>query len=90
MASLTNPKYRVVVALYEPAEHFFKIPAHWDMDDVYVKWGTIYYKNEEINVPSQLNEPDYKRPIDIEFRDYDELSSYFLPESESESESESD
>jgi len=90
MASLTDPRYKVVVALYEPAEHFFKIPAHWQLDDVFIKWGNLYYKDEEMNVPNQLNEPSYNRPIDIDFKDYDAVARFFLPESESETESETE
>ena len=79
MTPINEKTHKIIMATYHPTQHFFAVPIDWNMSDVYVKYGTVYYKNEEVNVKNQLIEGDYKRPYEVDVVDYDDYS-HFLEE----------
>lgn len=74
--NLLQMAFKVLVASYI-TEEYYKIPIDWDLEDVGIKWGKLYYKNEEVIVPMQEGEHDMKRPDDMEIRDMDEYEDFF-------------
>ena len=79
MTPINEKTHRMLLITYHPTEHYFAIPIEWDMSDVDVKYGMVYYKNEEMLVKNQLIEGDYKRPYEVAVVDYEEYS-HFLEE----------
>ena len=66
--------FNVCVASYT-SEVYYKIPADWQLDDISIKWGQLFYQGELKKVPKCEFETDHKRPDEIiisndEFLDY--------------------
>ena len=67
----------ILCATYRPPKFYYKIPEDWEMKDIRVYRGNIYYKGEKKDVPchemeEEENEPD--APLKIEDEgDYDFL-----------------
>ena len=59
----------VLEVTYSPPSIYFKIPKEWNLDDIYVTWGELYYKNERVDVPRQELECDFKRPSEMTIRE---------------------
>ena len=74
---VAEPKYKVVVASYTPMEQFFKIPSHWNEDDIHIKWGELYYKNEIVDVKTNSTDTDNKYPMTTEINTYEDYSFWF-------------
>ena len=62
-------EYKCITALYEPREQYFKIPEEWDVKDIIVKWGKLFYKGECQDVPEEESEGDRKYPQQINEED---------------------
>ena len=80
MIPLTNAtmeqQFKLLTAKYIQYEHY-KIPLEWDVKDINIKWGTLYYKGEEVKVPYLEGELDMKRPSEIEDDEVADLELYF-------------
>ena len=67
------------MAFYHPPTQVFAIPKDWDMNDVSIKHGVLYYRGEEQDCPNQLmdEEADISYPQTIEDVDFDTWASCF-------------
>ena len=78
---------KFICATYEPDKHYYKIPKEWDLKDIRIVWGTVYYKNVEQDLKCWEMEDDEKYPQAITrvYKNnilYVELERYFDCESE--------
>ena len=61
----TDKKMKVIEAVYE-TETLYEIPDEWDIDDVYIKYGQIYYKGVlQEGIKNVELESDQKYPSEI-------------------------
>jgi len=58
-------QWKYVKARYY-AESVFVVPAHWDEEEIYVKWNTLNYKNASVEpaIDAHYDNDYFKRPDD--------------------------
>ena len=56
---------KVIIATYNPREVAYKIPVGWDLADINIRWGKLYYKGKEQNVRCMERESDSKFPDEV-------------------------
>lgn len=67
--------HKVIRAVYTHYQ-FFAVPKEWEMDEIGVKYNTLYYKDEEVE--GVLDADDgMKYPDDITEEDFDEYNDFF-------------
>tara|TARA_R110000772_G_scaffold57985_1_gene131222 strand:+ start:194 stop:430 length:237 start_codon:yes stop_codon:yes gene_type:complete len=65
MATQEDKKMRVIEAVYQ-SETLYEIPDEWDIDDVNIKYGELYYKGVlQEGIKNVELEGDQKYPIKI-------------------------
>jgi len=78
MATKMNSKtHKVIVATYCVPETIYAVPIDWNVDEITIKYGTVYYKGEEVELESVEMTGDSKYPSTIEDTDDYELEDYF-------------
>ena len=77
MATESKETHKIIAATYEPKKEMFCVPKDWNVDDIVIKWGVLYYKGEEVegNCPVHVFEDIEKIPLEIE--DTDDYDDYF-------------
>jgi hypothetical protein len=81
MATKMNSNtHKVVVAYYAP-KTMYAVPIDWDVKDITIRYGTVYYKGTEVELESVEIE-DSKYPRTIQETDDYELETYFDCEDE--------
>tara|TARA_R110000822_G_scaffold78584_2_gene188283 strand:+ start:1105 stop:1335 length:231 start_codon:yes stop_codon:yes gene_type:complete len=73
---MNNTTHKVITATYTARELVFAIPIDWKIEDIYVRYDNLYYKDVRQDIPVQEFEGDCKRPK-IEEEDLDEYEDYF-------------
>jgi len=76
MASKMNSKTHKIISATYTSEYLYAVPIDWEIEDIIIKYGNLYYKQEEQNVKKEEYEPDWKYPNQIEDTDLD-LEDYF-------------
>ena len=46
------PKFKVLEAISQTPSTLYKIPDEWAVEDIVIRYGILYYKGEEVQVPS--------------------------------------
>jgi len=82
-----NSNTHKIISAYYRKEALYAVPIEWDIEEISIKYGTIYYKGEEQDVPEEEYVGDYKYPDKIEESELD-LEDYFDCEEEEEEEEE--
>ena len=82
-----NSKTNKIISATYTSEYLYAVPIDWEIEDIIIKYGNLYYKQEEQNVKKEEYEPDWKYPNQIEDTDLD-LEDYFECEEASEEEEE--
>ena len=77
----TKAEFKLLTAEYKQIE-YYKIPKEWELKDISIKWGVLYYKGKEVAVPQGKFEHDMKRPDELEIDDSADLDLYFDCEDE--------
>jgi hypothetical protein len=57
---------------WQAPETYFKIPAHWELKDIEVRWHKLYYKGVEQYLEGEEVEGDCKRPVETEILEGEE------------------
>jgi hypothetical protein len=52
----------VLEVTWKPPTTYFKIPSHWRLEDIEVRWHKLYYKGVEQEIEAEEVEGDGKRP----------------------------
>ena len=47
-----KPTHKVLEAISQEPSTLYKIPADWDIEDIVVRYGILYYKGEEKECPT--------------------------------------
>ena len=81
MASKMNRNTHKVISATYTNQYLYAVPIDWDVKDIKIKYGDLYYKQKEQDVPKEEYEPDYKYPNQIEDEDVD-IEDYFDCEEE--------
>jgi hypothetical protein len=85
MATKMNSNtHKVVIAKYYPPKTIYAVPVDWDVEDITIRYGFVYYKGEEVQLESVELEGDTKYPKTIEESDDFDLEQYFDCEEEDE------
>jgi hypothetical protein len=75
--SLMNSKTHKIISATYTTYTLYAVPIDWDVEDIYIKYGSLFYKQEEqYDVPNDTPEPDGKYPSRIEEGEFD-LEDYF-------------
>jgi hypothetical protein len=84
MATKMNSNtHKVVVATYYDApDTIYAVPIDWNVDDIVIRYGTVYYKGEKVELESVEMKGDFKHPSTIEETDEYDLEEYFECEDE--------
>ena len=78
MATKMNSKtHKIISATYYPAQRHFVVPIDWDIDDISIKYDTVFHKQEFQDVPVYQMETDTKYPENVEDVDWEDFSGYF-------------
>ena len=65
MANKEDKKMRVIEAVYQ-TERLYQIPEEWDIKDVHIKYGALYYKGVlQEDIKNVDLESDFKFPLEI-------------------------
>jgi hypothetical protein len=59
-------KENVLRVTWQAPETYFKIPTLWELKDIEVRWGKLFYKGVEQGVEEVHCEGDCKRPVDMD------------------------
>jgi hypothetical protein len=81
MASKMNRNTHKVISATYTNQYLYAVPIDWDVKDIIIKDGTLYYKQKEQDVPKEEYEPNYTYPNQIEDEDVD-IEDYFDCEEE--------
>jgi hypothetical protein len=85
-----NSKTHKIISATYTSECLYAVPIDWDVEDIIIKYGNLFYKQEQKDVSKEEYEPDWKYPNQIEDTDLD-LEDYFeCEEASDEEEEESD
>ena len=76
-----NSKTHKVISATYTNEWLYAVPIDWAVEDIIIKYGELFYKQEKKHVPHKEYEPDYKYPDQIEDADVD-IENYFDCEEE--------
>jgi len=83
MATKMNSKTHKVISATYTYEYLYAVPIDWDVKDITMRYGELFYKQEKKDVPKEEYEPDMKYPNQIEDADVD-IEDYFDCEEEEE------
>jgi len=83
---MNSETHKVIIATYSQ-EVLYAVPIDWDIKDIIIKYGELFYKEEKKDVPEKQLEVDYKYPNQFEDWEVD-IEDYFDCEEEEEDESE--
>ena len=70
-------KVNVLRVTWQAPETYFKIPTLWELKDIEVRWGKLYYKGVEMDVEEAESESDGKRPVEMDILMDDAAEDYF-------------
>ena len=83
-APIKSSTHKIIKATYSPRETIYAVPNSWSIKDIHIRYGTIYYK--EVNVDEHIEyfvcDDDGKFPKKIEDDDEFDLDEYFDCEEE--------
>jgi hypothetical protein len=79
--TMNSETHKVITATFFTPEYHYAVPIEWELKDIDVKWGRLYYKGEQKEVPMQESEVDLKYPTEINENEYD-LEQFFDCEEE--------
>jgi hypothetical protein len=74
---MNSNTHKVIIATYYAPETMYAVPIDWDVKDITIRYGTVYYKGEEVELESVEIEGDSKYPRTIEKTDEYDLEDYF-------------
>ena len=80
-ATMNDQSHKLITAEYITDVNY-AVPREWDIKDIDIKYGELYYKGEHQVVPMHEDVNDMKYPNIIEDNDDDEVSQYFDCEEE--------
>ena len=80
---MNSKTHKMIIATYTN-DSLYAVPIDWEVKDIIIKDGALYYKRKKQDVPKEECEPTYTYPNQIE--DYEEgyLGDYFSCEEEEE------
>ena len=73
---MNDQSHKLITAEYI-TEVNYAVPRDWEVKDIDIKYGELYYKGEHQVVPMREDEDDMKYPNIIEDNDDDEVSQFF-------------
>ena len=62
----------ILKVTWKPPETYFKIPTHWEVKDIEIRWNKLYYKGVEQDIEGEEVEGDCKRPEKTEILEGEE------------------
>jgi hypothetical protein len=71
---MNGETHKVIRAVYTTYQ-LFAVPKDWEMDDISVKYSTLYYKDEVVG--GVLPELDMKYADDLTEEDFEDYECYF-------------
>ena len=86
---MNSKTHKIIIATYTN-EYLYAVPIDWEVNDIKIKDGTLYYKQKEQDVPKEEYEPNYTYPNQIEDYEDGNLEYYFDCEEVEEEEEECD
>jgi hypothetical protein len=63
--TMNSETHKVITATYFMPQDHFAVPIDWDIEDIDVMWGKLYYKGECKDVPKQEVVKDLNHPEKI-------------------------
>jgi hypothetical protein len=70
-------KANVLRVTWHAPETYFKIPTDWELKDIEVRWGKLYYKTVLYELEEAESEGDCKRPVEMDILTDDAAEDYF-------------
>ncbi len=67
----------VLCVTFQAPKTYFKIPADWDLKEIEVQWGILYYKGVKQDIEGVESELDCKRPVEMDIFADDEAEEYY-------------
>jgi hypothetical protein len=80
---MNTKTHKAICATFEPAVVYYAVPAFWDLENIMVEDGILYYKNQQ-QLDVQRAEGFKERLTTIMECDEDTLTEYFSCEDEDE------
>ena len=64
-SNMAEQQMKVLEAVYTQST-FYQVPKDWDVKDVFIKWGIVFYKGEKVDDLKECQgNDDYKMPTNI-------------------------
>ena len=77
---MNNETHKVVVATYYAHETIYAVPIDWNVKDITIRYGRVYYKGEQVELKSVEMEGDTKYPSTIEVSEWFDYDDHFEDE----------
>jgi hypothetical protein len=56
---------KFICATYFPQQNVYQIPKEWELKDIHIKYGTLYYKSKAQDLECLETTDDFKEPQEI-------------------------